>query len=522
MRSDPHAELGGTAQLTPHEPVLRAIVLLVLFAAGLGIRLRDVTLPLTDFHPMRQYRGALMARAFYYGDDPAIPEWQREVAQKNLASEGFLEPPVMELMVSTLYRIAGEHLWIPRLLSSVFWVMGGVFLYLLAKRMLSADGALFATAFYLLLPFGVVASRSFQPDPLMIMLLMASLLTIWLYHEKPSTKGLILAAAISGLALFIKPICIFAVYMSFVALAIYRHRTWKAIFKPDFIAFAAISFAPTAVYYLPALFARGGSRLQVNARAQFVPKLLFEQFFWAGWFVQVGRVVGTVPFAGAFIGLLLLPKGRSRFLLAGLWIGYVLFGMTFTYLVSTHDYYQLQLIPVVALSLSPLVTLIMGRIRQIYAQPYWRAAVLVLLLILSTLFSVYENWWRSFFPFYTRSNSNIVWVGPEVGDHVKHSPRTVFLTEAYGTPLAYYAELAGSNWPSVGDVEVGRIWNDPVLSVQERFEAMCIVPEVEYFIVTDFLEFARQPELQEILYNHYPVLAEGEGYLIFDLRTTSD
>ena len=42
--------------------------------------------------------------------------------------------------------------------------------------------------------------------------------------------------------------------------------------------------------------------------------------------------------------------------------------------------------------------------------------------------------------------------------------------------------------------------------------------KMSYFLVTDFEEFNQQPELKERLFSSYPVSAEGDGYLIFDLK----
>ena len=74
-------------------------------------------------------------------------------------------PPVLELVASFAYLVSGgEHLWIPRLLSALFWMVGGVFLCLLARRMVSPNAAVFSVAFYLLVPYGVFASRAVMPD----------------------------------------------------------------------------------------------------------------------------------------------------------------------------------------------------------------------------------------------------------------------------------------------------------------------------------------------------------------------
>jgi len=119
---------------------------------------------------------------------------------------GHLGAPILEFLVSIGYRILGaERLWLPRLLSSLFWLVGGGFLYLIGKRITDADAALFATAFYLFLPFAVVASRSFQPDPLMVTLLLASVFAILRYDEAPSRSRLAMAAVVSSLAFVVKP-----------------------------------------------------------------------------------------------------------------------------------------------------------------------------------------------------------------------------------------------------------------------------------------------------------------------------
>lgn len=43
--------------------------------------------------------------------------------------------------------------------------------------------------------------------------------------------------------------------------------------------------------------------------------------------------------------------------------------------------------------------------------------------------------------------------------------------------------------------------------------------EPEYFIVTELLEFKRNPTFIEHLSQNYPVLAHTADYLIYDLRT---
>ncbi|MBK9600225.1 MAG: hypothetical protein IPO36_00010 [Anaerolineales bacterium] len=64
-------------------------------------------------------------------------------------------------------------------------------------------------------------------------------------------------------------------------------------------------------------------------------------------------VIGGIALMLGLLGLFFLENEKRRFFL-GLWAGYALFGIYFNYHISSHDYYSLPLIPIVALSLAPL------------------------------------------------------------------------------------------------------------------------------------------------------------------------
>ncbi|MFZ5820334.1 MAG: glycosyltransferase family 39 protein, partial [Chloroflexota bacterium] len=157
------------------KPRLVTLLVILAFALGLGIRLFDLTdLPL-DFNPTRQLFSAIKARGMYYQYADGVPDWQREMAVAQWQAKADVEPPVIETLTAGLYLLFGEHVWFGRLIASLSWLLGGLALYALARRIASADGALVALLYYLFLDFGVIASRSFQPDPLMVGLTLAAL-----------------------------------------------------------------------------------------------------------------------------------------------------------------------------------------------------------------------------------------------------------------------------------------------------------------------------------------------------------
>ena len=107
-------------------PVLWSLLVGLLFIAAFGLRLYHIDGPPMDFHPTRQYHSAVMARGYYFEASDSAPEWKRELAILNERREGIIEPPSVEVMAFLAYRaVGGEHLWIPRLLSAVFWLKGG-------------------------------------------------------------------------------------------------------------------------------------------------------------------------------------------------------------------------------------------------------------------------------------------------------------------------------------------------------------------------------------------------------------
>src|SRR4030095_15271704 len=117
----------------------RLFLVVFLFVVALGVRLSHISEPPLNFHAVRQYHSLLIARGYYYETIDDIPEWKRQVVRTSMQRRAIWEPHIMESLVSLAYRIiGGEHYWIPRLLSSVFWLIGGGFLLLIALK-IAAD-----------------------------------------------------------------------------------------------------------------------------------------------------------------------------------------------------------------------------------------------------------------------------------------------------------------------------------------------------------------------------------------------
>jgi hypothetical protein len=429
----------------------------------------------------------------------------------------------MELAASFGYRIIGEeHLVIPRLQSVVFWLIGGFFLYLIAKKLASVEAAVVSTAFYLLLPYGVAASRSFQPDPLMVMMLLISILAILRLHERPSGIRLGVAASISSLAVLVKPVCFFLVVGAYFSMAIYRQGVRKTITSTHSVLFVVASLALAGVFYGYGIFVAGFLRSQ--AEESVLPQLLSQPIFWAGWLVQIREVIGITYFVGGLFGVLMVREGLLRALLIGLWCSYFVFGLVFTYHVHTHDYYHLQLIPLVALSLGPVGVQIAKNVSQVALELHTREAVLGILLLAAVVslltipLGVHQAEERTL-----TGLGGSVGTYEEIGEVVDHSPSTLYWASDYGKPLKYHGWLSGTEWPRRGDIELEDLMGAGQISVEERFDALHAEVSPEYFIVVPDAEWLEeQKDLRDFLAETFPVTGEGDNYIVFDLRKRNE
>jgi 4-amino-4-deoxy-L-arabinose transferase-like glycosyltransferase len=224
--------------------------LLVILVLGFAIRLYDLTdLPL-DFHPTRQLLSALKARGMYYQTLENVPDEQRDFAIQQWKTRASVEPALLERMVAFTYRFTGEQLWIARIYSSLFWVIGAVFLFLLAREFASVDGALAATAIYLILPYAVAASRSFQPDPLMVMLIIVFWWAVVMWSkDSASYKFAILAGLFGGFAIFVKFVAAFFVIAGGLGAVPGRGSVREMARRPQFYVMCILGILPSAALF---------------------------------------------------------------------------------------------------------------------------------------------------------------------------------------------------------------------------------------------------------------------------------
>ena len=478
-----------------------ACTLALIFALSLGVRFFDLSAPLLDFHPTRQLFSAVRARGIYYQTLTNVPAWQKDLAKRQLENTATIEPPILENAAAFLYSSFGEQTAIPRAFSVIFWAVGGIFLFLLACNLTnSPPAAASALAFYMFIPYALRASRAFQPDPLMVMLIILFWWAIERWARNPASwKWTVLAGLSGGLAIFVKFPAAFFVVGGGVG-AIFAYTDFRKLWKlPQLWGVMLLGILPSAAYLYYGFFVDPFLGQQFDKR--FYPELLISPNFYLRWFLKIDQVVGVFCLALALLGCLLFSSRSTRIFLISLFAGYLGFGLVFDYHVASHDYYSLPLIPIVALALAPLAADVAARLQEkLQGSRSLRVATFIVFLLTFSGLTVIQyldlriNDYRADAAFWGK-----------VGNAMNHQPGVIALTTDYGDPLKYYGWQNSEPWLPQGDMKT--------------FERAFITQTVgkSYFLITDFDELNRQPDLRKRLQSSYPILVRGTGYMVYDL-----
>ena len=381
-----------------------------------------------------------------------------------------------------------------------------------------------AVSYYLFLPFAVLASRSFQPDPLMIMLMLGSLLLILRYGERPTLARLLLGAAVAGMALFVKPVVLFPIMAAFAALSIHQRGLRATLLSWPTAVFLVVALLPAASYYAPGLFL--GNALQGQAGGSFNPSLWFEFRYWHQWATMALGVLGTAPLIAALLGAIVVGPGWVRHMLLSLWVSYFLFGLVFTHHIYTHDYYQLQIIPIVALSLIPVMSLLEKQARRVANERLLLmtlGGVMAFVLIAAAVSAplAIED-----------SEATFDAVSLEkLGEQMNHSQRVVFLGGA--GPIEYHGEVSGWHWGPPRPIQRFKVGVEaffrqgflpekeaPSTDQEQRalaeFRALLDARSPE-FLVDGRGILTIYPALGSYVRTNFPLVANADGYAVYDL-----
>jgi hypothetical protein len=269
---------------------------------------------------------------------------------------------------------------------------------------------------------------------------------------------------------------------------------------------AILSGAPAVIYHLFGYFISGEMQGQLRGRL-FNASLWLDPGFYFGWLATTSKVLGHYLFILiALIGLILVRSKVWRRFLIGSWLGFVVYGFAVSYYVTTHSYYLLPLIPLAAISIGSVGDRLFSPMRKNRLGAWITAgeiAVLVLGISLGNFIYRSEDF-RHEPGYYAK-----------VASFVSADNSIIALSQDYGFRLAYYGLINVQPWTGLEKNLLPGQGVEDQDSYSDNFSAA--MEEYDFFIITRMKEFRKQTELKTELREHYPVLVEGGGYLIFDL-----
>jgi 4-amino-4-deoxy-L-arabinose transferase-like glycosyltransferase len=526
----------------------RLTLIIGMLLLALAVRSYRLWEPPMDFHPTRQYIGAAVARSYYFNMDSSIPEWRRNIAQIGKDRQELLEPQIMPSLAAVSYRVVGgEHLWIPRFYSVVAWLTCGIVLLQIGRKLgLSPPERLWTLGIHLFLPFSVLNSRVFQPDPLMVLLMFLTMLCALGYDRNPSWKRLLGVSALAAATLFVKPVCVFMLFAGFTALMLARLGLKRTAVHPHLHVFTALMLAPAVVFYLIQL--TSGGFIGEQTEGSFIPGLLVEPSYWIGWLKMIGRNIGLQGLAAALIGVAMVSDRRARWFLGGLWFGYFCYGLFFNYHIHTHDYYSMMVIPMAALSAGPAaVWLTAFLLRQWRERRVRLIGVAMALMVMfgvcalgviklasgGKLTSTAKGRIKAVGSVFGADMKLLLFLGrgidergeveryKEIGELVDHSDKTLYLTHDHGKSLTYHGELAGLSWPGQADFKKRTMLNKDGLDGPQFLKRQIAEDSMAFFVATELDELRKQPDVVANLDRDHSLLASNAFFRVYTLKKSA-
>ncbi len=491
---------------------LKIILTILIFLAGFGLRMVDFDDPPLDFHPARQMHSALMARGFYLQDGGYIkdrtPEYNNEAMILG-GLEAWIEPPIYEKLTAGLYHLFDSvDLRIPRFTSILFWLIGGIGLALLTDELLGTAGMFGALGWYLFFPYGVIASRSFQPDIIMTGLLIWTMYLLKRWLERPDSFGRALAAGLcAGLCILIKQVAAFPLGLAMAAGLLSAQGLKKTLKNPFVWLAAVLALAPMLVYNYWGYFVKGFLVQQYQGR--FFLSELADVTFYIRWMRMIEQVF-TVPlfFCGIF-GILMIREKNIRTAFIAYFGGYILYGLSLPHHIGTHNYYQLLIFPFIAAGLGSLVK---SGARAMMKASRKHSRFVPLCGILCCM--ILCGWWAADSVMTMHRTDFRAWPGrweswmPEL-EPFEGRISTIGIMDDYGGGMTYW----GLRNPGIWDTSAEGLEElDALIKLNTTFW------NYKYLVVTNLNKFYEQPRLQRYLNETAEILRQEEDYIIFELN----
>ena len=408
---------------------------------GFLLRLYRFDGPVADWHSWRQADTSAVSRIFVEkGFDILHPKYldisNIQTGKDNPQGFRFVEFPLYNIFQAAGFKFIGIFTleeW-GRLVTIVSSLFSGMFLYLFAKKYFGFITALFTLMFYMFIPFSIYYGRAILPDTSMVMASLGAVYFFDIYLKKKGNSKyyfLFLSTVLTASSLLLKPYAVFfALPQIVLAVGKYKYRVLSRI---DLWIHLFIAIAPLVLWRIWMLQFPEGipySLWLLNENGiRFRPSF----FYWIFYERITKLILGYAGIVFVFFSFFKLKKTKDFMLPLSFIVSSFLYIVVFATGNVQHDYYQILIIPSIALFCG------LGA-SYVYSKGYvWRMAGLAIFLI-SMYFGL--NQVKDFFNI---NNPSLVIAGKEA-DRILPKDSRVIAPYGGDTTLLYYINRPG--WPS--------------------------------------------------------------------------
>lgn len=367
------------------------LIYLILFLSFL-LRLYHINFPVSGWHSWRQADTASIAKNFYHnGHNLLYPQinWGGDTSGY-VESEFQLYP----FIVSLLYFLFGVNdLW-GRLLSVIFSLFTIYGLYLLVRKTISEQTALWSVFLYAIIPLNIFYSRAFMPESMMLMCIVFGIYFFVKWIEDDSLKSLIYSALFISLSILLKiPTLYIGLPIIFLAFQKYRFKVFSNYLL---WIYSALVLIPVILWYWHAhnLLLQTGLSFGIWGFGEDkwgnFKLLISPEFYNTIFFKSIAERhltwAGFVPFIA---GLFIKREGKYERLFDWWLVSLVIYVLIVAGGNKSHEYYQLPFIlPAVVFAAKAFAKYLpLENIRNAFSSHKLRYAFFALCLILIAVLS---------------------------------------------------------------------------------------------------------------------------------------
>jgi hypothetical protein len=482
-------------------------LLIIVFMIGLIIRMSDLFDAPLEFHPTRQLHSALIARGMYFQTLKNAPDWKREMSYKQWQAEGLIEPQIMERLTAFTYQLFGsEQLWAARLWAIFFWMVAGLFLFLITEKIAGVAAGTFAVMFFMVWPYAAAASRAFQPEPLLIASLLAAFWAFMKWMEKENIIWAILAGLLSGFSIYVKSTAVFFLAPAFIGVIIRKFGLKDALKNRQVWIIGILSIVPYLAYLYYGIVVLGIIGGQFSFR--FFPNRWIDPLFYIQWILELDYTIDPFIVLAAVLGISLFTKKKYFYLLVGYLVGYVMYGFVFSYHITTHDYYHLPMMIPVSIGIG----IILGKVFNVSER---NRTLTKIIFTCAALLFIGINAWEIRSALSRLNFTEEVEKWEMVGEQLGHESRVIGLFPNYGYRLAYWGWMHVSSWTTSDDVTLRELAGQKVDLEAEFIDR---ISDYDFFVIADQEEYENQEFLKEYFESNFLKTEEIKDIIIYDLR----